>query len=95
MFVRFTTRTVEAVNDLTSEPYINALKRFIARKGRILNLYSDNGINCIVANNEIKKLFTELLNIYFEHFIKLIVEPVNVLNSEPFINSLKQFKSRR
>lgn len=96
MFVHFATRTtlLEAVNDWISKSFINALKRFIARRWRILNLHSDNGINSIVANNEIKNLFTEFWGPHFEQFIKFILN-LQLLTSEPFINALKRFRAKR
>nr|XP_012146525.1 PREDICTED: uncharacterized protein LOC105663276 [Megachile rotundata] len=47
---------LEVVSDLTSEAFIAALKRFIARRGFCTNLYSDNGTNFVGANNELKDL---------------------------------------
>ncbi|XP_078049863.1 uncharacterized protein LOC144476616 [Augochlora pura] len=47
---------LELVSDLTSEAFIAALRRFIARRGFCLNLYSDNGTNFKGANNEFREL---------------------------------------
>jgi hypothetical protein len=43
-----------------SEAFIAALKRFIARRGLIDHLYSDNGSNSVVANRELKAFFLSL-----------------------------------
>ena len=45
---------VELVSNLTSETFVAALKRFIARRGLIDHLYSDNGSNFVGANRELK-----------------------------------------
>lgn len=62
LFICFATRAIhlELVSDLTSQAFIAALRRFISRRGNILNLYSDNGTNFIGAERnltDLKKLF--------------------------------------
>ncbi|GFS82004.1 integrase catalytic domain-containing protein [Trichonephila clavipes] len=47
---------IELVSDLTSQAFIAALKRFMARRGKCSKLFSDNGKNFVGASNEIKKL---------------------------------------
>ena len=47
---------IELVGDLTSETFIAALCRFIARQGFCSTIHSDNGTNFIGANNELKEL---------------------------------------
>ncbi|XP_018315455.1 uncharacterized protein, partial [Mycetomoellerius zeteki] len=47
---------LELVSDLTTVAFLSALKRFIARRGRCANLFSDNGTNFIGANNELQAL---------------------------------------
>ncbi|XP_033180022.1 uncharacterized protein LOC105681646 [Bombus impatiens] len=51
---------IELVGDLTSEAFIAALRRFIARRGFCSALHSDNGSNFIGANNDLRELY-ELL----------------------------------
>ncbi|XP_031636180.1 uncharacterized protein LOC116349066 [Contarinia nasturtii] len=41
---------IEAVTDLTAEAFIAAYRRFVARRGVIRRLYSDNGTNFVKAN---------------------------------------------
>jgi len=48
---------LELVSNLTSEAFIAALKSFIARRGLIDHLYSDNGTNFVGANRELKAFF--------------------------------------
>ncbi|GFT00982.1 uncharacterized protein TNCV_4053931 [Trichonephila clavipes] len=47
---------IELVSDLTSQAFIAALKRFMARRGKCAKLFSDNGKNFVGASNEIQKL---------------------------------------
>lgn len=51
IFICFSTRAVhiEAVTDLTAEAFIASFQRFIARRGNVLKLYSDNGGNFVKA----------------------------------------------
>ncbi|XP_018368315.1 PREDICTED: uncharacterized protein LOC108764526 [Trachymyrmex cornetzi] len=51
---------LELVNDQSSSCFLNAFKRFIARRGLCANLYSDNGTNFVGANNALNEL-TEFL----------------------------------
>jgi hypothetical protein len=46
----------ELVQSLTTEAFIQALRRFIARRGRVSILYSDNGKNFVGTNNKLKAL---------------------------------------
>ncbi|CAK9826223.1 hypothetical protein ANTRET_LOCUS4105 [Anthophora retusa] len=47
---------LELVSDLTSQGFIAALRRFIARRGYCKTIHSDNGTNFVGANNELQKL---------------------------------------
>ncbi|XP_043251669.1 uncharacterized protein LOC122396939 [Colletes gigas] len=47
---------IELVSDLTSEAFIAALRRFIARRGYCMNIHSDNGTNFVGASNELREL---------------------------------------
>ncbi|XP_078051509.1 uncharacterized protein LOC144477649 [Augochlora pura] len=47
---------LELASDLTSEAFIAALRRFIARRGHCTHLYSDNGSNFVGASNEFREL---------------------------------------
>ena len=51
------TKTIhlEVVGDISFEALIAAFKRFIARRGRCSNLYSDNGAAFVRANNALIK----------------------------------------
>lgn len=54
LFVCFVTRAVhlELVSSLSTNDYILALKRFIARRGKPLEIHSDNGKNLVGAQKE-------------------------------------------
>uniref|UniRef100_A0A8D8HDN4 (northern house mosquito) hypothetical protein n=1 Tax=Culex pipiens TaxID=7175 RepID=A0A8D8HDN4_CULPI len=51
---------IETVHGLTSEAFINALKRMMARRGRIKELYCDNGRNFVGANTLLKEVNDQL-----------------------------------
>lgn len=58
VFVCFAVKAVhlELVSDLSTEAFLAALRRFIARRGFCSNLYSDNGTNFVGANNQLQEL---------------------------------------
>jgi hypothetical protein len=58
LFVCMTTKAVhiELVSDLTTDAFLATLKRFIARRGIVTDLFSDNGSNFVGANNELHNL---------------------------------------
>ncbi len=62
LFVCFSTKAVhiELVSDLTSEAFLAALKRFVARRGCPTHLQSDNGSNFVGANNILKDIYALL-----------------------------------
>lgn len=62
VFVCMSTKAIhlEAVTSLTSEDFIQALKRFASRRGHPTDIYSDNGTNLVGANRQLK----EYLNIF-------------------------------
>lgn len=48
---------IELVSDLSTEGFLQALRRFTARRGRCTDLYSDNGTNFVGARNRLQELF--------------------------------------
>lgn len=59
VFVCFATKAVhiELVEDLITDAFLNAFKRFIARRGRPSDVYSDNGLNFVGAQHQLTKLY--------------------------------------
>ncbi|XP_073942495.1 uncharacterized protein [Choristoneura fumiferana] len=59
LFVCMSTRAIhlEAVTDLTSQAFIAAFRRFVARRGHCQHLWSDNGTNFVGAAKDLKDLF--------------------------------------
>lgn len=48
---------LKLVEDVTSAAFIGALKRFVSRRGKAVNMYSNNGRNFQGADNELRRLF--------------------------------------
>jgi len=59
VFVCCVTRAIhiEIVQDATTQAFIKCLRRFVARRGKPHNVYSDNGTNFVGANNVLKRLY--------------------------------------
>lgn len=59
IFICMCTKAIhlEAVSDLTSQAFIAAFRRFVARRGYCENMWSDNGTNFIGAAKELKNIF--------------------------------------
>ncbi|GFW36337.1 integrase catalytic domain-containing protein [Trichonephila clavipes] len=54
----------ELLQSLTTDTFIQALRRFIERRGRILALYSDNGTNFVGTNNALRTLDWDKIVVY-------------------------------
>ena len=48
---------IELVSDLTTEAFLAALKRFLARRGKAKHIYSDNGRTFVSANRGLRELY--------------------------------------
>jgi len=48
---------LEIITDLSTSAFLNALKRFIARRGKCYSIHSDNGTNFVGANNALKEMY--------------------------------------
>lgn len=59
LFICMATRAVhlEAVSELSTQGFLAAFKRFIARRGYCSDIYSDNGSNFLGASRELKQVF--------------------------------------
>ncbi|XP_055605904.1 uncharacterized protein LOC129754066 [Uranotaenia lowii] len=58
VFVCFSTKAVhiELVADLSTAKFIQALRRFVSRRGLCSDMHSDNGLNFLGADNELRRL---------------------------------------
>jgi len=58
LFICFSTRAVhlEVVEDLTSNAFLAALRRFMSRRGRCMEIHSDNGTNFVGAQRQLNEL---------------------------------------
>lgn len=58
MFVCFSSKAVhlELVGDLTTDSFLNALRRFWSRRGICKYIYSDNATNLVGANRKLREL---------------------------------------
>ncbi|CAG4976903.1 unnamed protein product [Colias eurytheme] len=61
IFICFTTKAIhlELVGDLTSNCFILALRKFVARRGKPLHIYSDNGKSFVGAYNDLAKFLQQ------------------------------------
>ncbi|GFU53404.1 integrase catalytic domain-containing protein [Trichonephila clavipes] len=63
---------LEIVRDLTTEAFLAALKRFVARRGRPIEIHSDNGRNFVGANNELRKILKALFKVKMEEIMDFL-----------------------
>lgn len=72
VFICMATRAIhlELVCNLTADAFIAALRRFVGRRGKIENIFSDNGTNFTAAN----KILQELTKNEINRFQKLVDE---------------------
>lgn len=61
IFICMATKAIhlELVGDLTAEAFVGAFKRFVARRGKCANLWSDQGRNFVGANKELVAAWSE------------------------------------
>ncbi|XP_045455071.1 uncharacterized protein LOC123664596 [Melitaea cinxia] len=65
--LRFKCLHLEAVSDLSKDAFIMTLHRFVSRRGKPAEIYSDNGRNFVGAARELSK-FTDTQNIALTEF---------------------------
>ena len=71
LFVCFSTKAVdlEVVLDLTSESFIAALRRFVARRGLPSVIFSDNGTNFLGTRNHLHEWYDIINSVDFKNKI--------------------------
>lgn len=59
VFVCFVTRAIhlELVSDASTRQFVQALRRFISRRGPVAQMWSDNGTNFVGANNYLRQIY--------------------------------------
>lgn len=62
IFVCLSTKALhlEAVTDLTTSAFLASFRRFVARRGKPLHIYTDNGTNFVSCNQELRQLYAFL-----------------------------------
>ncbi|XP_078495525.1 uncharacterized protein LOC144750934 [Ciona intestinalis] len=72
LFTCMTTRAVhlELAKDLTADAMINALRRFIARRGAPMHIYSDNGTNLVGAERLLREAMQEWNQVQINSFLR-------------------------
>ena len=60
---------IEVTSKLDADTFIQALRRFIARRGQVRSIRTDNGTNFIGAENELKKALDEMDNDKIREFL--------------------------
>nr|CAI5854116.1 unnamed protein product [Callosobruchus analis] len=69
VFICFSTKAIhlELVSSLSSDAFLNCLRRFIARRGKPNKIFSDNGTNFVGAKRELTR-FLNCNTIQFQRF---------------------------
>ncbi|XP_050295691.1 uncharacterized protein LOC126735665 [Anthonomus grandis grandis] len=72
IFICLSTKAVhvELATELTTQAFIAAFKRFVARRGVCESLFSDNGSNFVGANNEFNAINNVLRDSKFQRFLE-------------------------
>ena len=58
---------IEVADTMETSSCIDAIRRFIARRGNVKNIYSDNGSNLVGACNELRRSIKELNQSRIDH----------------------------
>lgn len=72
IFVCMSTKAVhlELVSGLSTKEFLNAMDRFIARRGLPAHMHSDQGTNFVGANSELQAIIKQLNTTNFKTFLK-------------------------
>ena len=71
LFTCLTSRAIhiEVAMDLTTDAFINALRRFLSRRGPVLHFFSDNGTNFISAEKTLREALRQWNQHQIEDFL--------------------------
>ena len=61
---------IEVTNALDTDSFIQALRRFIARRGPVRSIRSDNGTNFVGTANELRKALDEMNREQVKHYLQ-------------------------
>jgi len=72
IFTCMTSRAIhlELATDLSTSSFINALRRFVARRGPVQRIFSDNGTNFVGAEHELKRAIEKWNEVHIDGFLK-------------------------
>ena len=72
LFTCFASRAVgiEVTNALDTDSFIQAIRRFIARRGPVRSIRSDNGTNFVGTANELRKALDEMNHEQVKHYLQ-------------------------
>ena len=72
LFTCFTCRAIhiEVTNALGTNSFILALRRFMARRGAVRSIWSDNGTNFVGTRNELQQGFKEMNHNKIKNFLQ-------------------------
>ena len=59
---------IELTNTIDGDSFIMALRRFLARRGSVRSIRSDNGTKFVGANNELQKALKEMDHQKFKNY---------------------------
>ena len=61
---------LEVVQNMETDSFIQALRRFIARRGNIRQIRCDNGTNLIGAKSELQRSLSQMDEDKISHFLQ-------------------------
>ena len=72
LFTCFSSRAVhiEITNTIDADSFIMALRRFLARRGLVQSIWSDNVTNFVSANNELQKALKEMNHLKIKNYLQ-------------------------
>ena len=60
---------IEVAESLDTSSCVDAVRRFVARRGNVREIYSDNGTNLVSTNKELKQSLQELNKEHISHYM--------------------------